>query len=200
MSPRAYRAEGRRAASAETRARILEAARGLLDGGGPLSFSVDAIAERADVARMTVYNHFGSKRGLVEALSDELAARGGIGRLPEAFMAPTAGAGLRRLVEVFVGFWDAEQVAIRRLRALNAIDPELTRGNRDVRRRQAIEVLAERFAVESGAISAAELDQVVDQIWVLTAFDAYDHLASTGKSVDEIVEVLWKGIERLIRR
>ena len=200
MSPRAYRADARRAASAETRARILEAARGLLDSSGPISFSIDAIAERADVARMTVYNHFGSKRSLVEALSDELAARGGIGRLPEAFRAPTGEAGLRRLVEIFVGFWDAEQVAIRRLRALSAIDPELTRSNRDVRRRQAIRVLAERFAVATGAVSAAELDQVVDQIWVLTAFDAYDHLASTGKSVDEIVEVLWKGIERLIQK
>jgi AcrR family transcriptional regulator len=184
----------------ETRTRILEAARGLLSGSGPISFSVDAVAERADVARMTVYNHFGSRRGLVEALSDELAMRGGMGRLPEAFRASTPEAGLRRLVEVFVGFWDAEQVAIRRLRALTAIDPELTRDNRDLRRRQAIGVLVQRLGDETGAVDVTDLERAVDQIWVLTGFDAYDHLASTGKSADEIVEVLWTGVERLIHK
>ena len=49
MSPRAYKADARRAASAETRAQILEAARSLLGMDGAITFSVDAIAASADV-------------------------------------------------------------------------------------------------------------------------------------------------------
>lgn len=198
MSPRTYRAEGRRAAAEETRGRILEAARSILNGPGPISFSVESVASRADVARMTVYNHFGSKGGLVEALSDELAVRGGIGRLPEAFRAPDARAGLRRLVEVFVGFWDREQVAIRRLRALSAIDPELEHGNRDQRRRQAISSLAQRLASESGGQDTAALDRLVDCVWVLTSFDSFEQLSSTDRSADQVVELIWSGVEALL--
>ena len=147
---------------------------------------------------MTVYNHFGSKGGLVEALSDELAVRGGIGRLPEAFRAPDARAGLRRLVEVFVGFWDREQVAIRRLRALSAIDPELEHGNRDQRRRQAISSLAQRLASESGGQDTAALDRLVDCVWVLTSFDSFEQLSSTDRSADQVVELIWSGVEALL--
>lgn len=198
MSPRAYKADARRAASAETRAQILEAARSLLGMDGAITFSVDAIAASADVARMTVYNQFGSKRGLVEALSDHLADRGGIGRLPEAFRAPTALAGLEMLVRIFVGFWDSEQLVIRRLRALSAIDPELSRSNRDERRRQAISSMVRRLAAELGESRPRDLEQAIDSIWVLSSFDTYEHLASTGKSADQIADLVWSIVTHLL--
>src|SRR2546430_2914681 len=39
-------------------------------------FSIEAVARRADVARMTIYHQFGSKMGLLEALCDSLAVTG----------------------------------------------------------------------------------------------------------------------------
>ena len=39
-------------------------------------FSIDAVARRADVVRMTVYYQFGARRGLLEALFDEESYRG----------------------------------------------------------------------------------------------------------------------------
>ena len=80
MSPRPYRLGQRQVAADETRARVLAAARDQL--AKETSFSIDAVARRADVARMTVYYQFGSKRGLLEALFDLLAARGGCTSFP----------------------------------------------------------------------------------------------------------------------
>src|SRR5438034_816285 len=71
MSPRPYRLGQRQVAADETRSRILNAARAQLETEA--SFSIDAVARRADVARMTVYYQFGSRRGLLEALIDDLA-------------------------------------------------------------------------------------------------------------------------------
>src|ERR1700736_1948776 len=86
MSPRPYRLGQRQAATEQTRARIIAAARELLIASDGFSgFSIDAVARQADVARMTVYHQFGSKIGLLEALSDSLAAHGGMEQLASAF-------------------------------------------------------------------------------------------------------------------
>ena len=83
MSPRPYRLGQRQATTEQTRARIIAAARELLVARKGFSgFSIDA------VARMTVYYQFGSKIGLLEALSDSLAAHGGLEQLAAAFRCP----------------------------------------------------------------------------------------------------------------
>ncbi len=48
-----------------------------MEEGGLFGFTVDAVAREAGVARMTVYYQFGSKAGLLEAIFDSLAVRGG---------------------------------------------------------------------------------------------------------------------------
>src|SRR5712691_10076273 len=69
MSPRPYQLGQRKAASEQTRARILAAVRALLMApDGYSRFSIETVARQADVARMTVYHQFGSKLGLLEGL------------------------------------------------------------------------------------------------------------------------------------
>jgi len=65
----------RRAANkARHRTAILEAARALIaEQGGP-RFSVDELAERADVSRRTVFNHFASVDDILVTLCTELLA------------------------------------------------------------------------------------------------------------------------------
>ncbi|WP_404558819.1 TetR/AcrR family transcriptional regulator [Bradyrhizobium niftali] len=46
--------------------------------------SLDAVAKAANVTRLTVYNQFGSRRGLLEAVFDDIARRGRLGRLDDA--------------------------------------------------------------------------------------------------------------------
>jgi AcrR family transcriptional regulator len=57
-----------RTPSAEIESTILAAAEELLTTEGPGALSVRRIAELAGVAPMSVYNHFGSKNGVIDAL------------------------------------------------------------------------------------------------------------------------------------
>jgi AcrR family transcriptional regulator len=86
MTKRPYRLGQRQTATELTRMRIVSAARDLLAApDGVSGFTVDAVADQSGVARMTVYNQFGSKVGLLEALFDDLAARGLVTRLRSIF-------------------------------------------------------------------------------------------------------------------
>jgi AcrR family transcriptional regulator len=60
----------RRAVKARHRDAILSAARELVDEHGGPGFSVDELAERADVARRTVFNHFSSLDEVLIALCE----------------------------------------------------------------------------------------------------------------------------------
>jgi AcrR family transcriptional regulator len=198
VSPRPYRlSPSREEATSENRRRILAAARDLLVRPGAPSLTIDAVARAADVARMTVYNQFGSKKGLVEALSDELAERGGIGRLPEAFRAPDAGAGIRVFIEVFTGFWASDTTLIRRLRALTVLDPELNRTARDPRRRHALDQLLRRHAAETGRPAPADREAAIDLLLALTSFETYEVL-SFNRSPEAVSAILTYTAGRLL--
>ncbi|MBV8841133.1 MAG: helix-turn-helix transcriptional regulator, partial [Alphaproteobacteria bacterium] len=78
MSPRRYNSPGRDAAAAQTRERIVAAAAGILaTAEGMPDFSLEAVAKAAGVTRLTVYNQFGSRRAVLEAVFDQVALRGG---------------------------------------------------------------------------------------------------------------------------
>ncbi|WP_432994660.1 TetR/AcrR family transcriptional regulator [Dactylosporangium sp. CA-233914] len=62
----------REALKARHRAAILGAARSLIDERGGAHFSVDELAERADVARRTVFNHFASLDDVLLTLGTEV--------------------------------------------------------------------------------------------------------------------------------
>lgn len=66
---RPYRQRARAESKADTRQRILESAVSLHLERGPAQTSINAIAERAGVNRVTVYRHFPDQRTLLEACS-----------------------------------------------------------------------------------------------------------------------------------
>src|SRR5215467_1841339 len=102
MSPRSYQMGRRLASRNETRARILEAVRQSLSDESSTELTMEAVAGRADVSRLTIYYHFGSRAGLLEALYDYLATRGNMERMAEVFQAPTPATALDNMVSTFV--------------------------------------------------------------------------------------------------
>src|SRR5262249_51649103 len=56
-----------------TRARIVDAAGRLTRERGPNGFSMDVLAKEAGVARATVYEHFRSKRAVLDELASSIA-------------------------------------------------------------------------------------------------------------------------------
>ena len=60
--------------SEAARARILDAAHALFEERGSDAVTISEVAELAGVARATVFNQFGSKGGLVEAITESVFA------------------------------------------------------------------------------------------------------------------------------
>ncbi|MDQ6877179.1 MAG: TetR/AcrR family transcriptional regulator [Candidatus Dormibacteraeota bacterium] len=161
---------------------------------GEPTFTIDAVADGANVARMTVYYQFGSKPGLIAALSDDLASRGGIDRLPQAFRVPDPMAGLEILVQVFMHLWESERLVIQRLRALSALDPDFSdHEDRNQRRRQAITVLLRRLSPPPG-----DLDDMADLLTAMTSFESYETLATSGRDAEAAARLISAATRRLL--
>jgi AcrR family transcriptional regulator len=191
MSPRPYTLGRRAEAAAETRSRVLAAARAII-AGGEKEFTVDAVSAKAGVARMTVYYQFASKRGLLEALFDDLASAGGIEQLAAAFRNTEPLQGLATIIGTFVGFWASDRPLLRRLRALAALDDELRQAidERDERRRRGLMVILQRVAARRGMSPQTDLEEIADLLHTFTSFETYDSLASAGWDPDRIARAM----------
>jgi AcrR family transcriptional regulator len=193
MSPRPYSMEKREVAASETRQRILEAARQILADESEQSLSMDAIARRADVSRLTIYYQFDSRSGLLESLYDYLASRGGMHRMPEVFREPDTAKALDKLVSVFVGFWSSDRIVIRRLRAIATLDLEISEGlqSRDARRHHIAREILKRIATaQKKKYSEELLTKTADVIALLTGFETYNALAAAGHCEKEIIAII----------
>jgi AcrR family transcriptional regulator len=193
MGKRPYRLGQRQESAQRTRSRILAAARRLLAARkGFAVFTLDAVASKAGVARMTVFNQFGSKRGLLEALFDDLAARGLVERLRAAFCRQEPREALDELIAAFGSFWSSDRIVIRRIRGLAAIDPDFERGvrARDERRREGLRVIVGRLAETYTKPLAGRQDEVIDMLHTLTSFETFDNLAGGTRSPDDVVPLV----------
>jgi AcrR family transcriptional regulator len=193
MSPRPYRLSRRQEAVDATRARILRAARTLLlSPGSPSAFSIDHVARGAHVTRATVYHQFGSRRGLFEAVFDDLAAHGGVYELRHVFQERDPDRALERFVATFGHFWSASRLAHRRLEARGAWDPGLERAlaARQERRRVALRLLVGRIHERHGRPPLGALEETIDVLFTLTSFHTFDALAGPSKSPAEVAPVV----------
>ncbi len=193
MSPRTYRMDKREAATSETRARILEAARRLLASESQLDLSMEAVARGADVSRLTIYYQFKSRPGLLEALYDHLAMRGNMQRMAEVFHEPDGWVALERMVNTFIGFWSSDPAVIRRLRGMAAVDAEIAQGirSRDERRGHAAREILRRISQGRRKKLATEQQNLAaDILSMLTSFETCDTLARAGHSEAEIISIV----------
>ena len=187
-SPRPYRLGRRQATIDRTRARILKAARALLTAPGGTAFSIDAVARRARVTRATVYQRFGSRAKLLEALFDDMARLGGMWDLTEAFRQPDPTAALARFIATFGRFWTVHRPIVRRLFALGALDPALDRTlrARNEWRRQGLREIVHRLQARGRKSHVEPLDATVDLLFTLTSFHTFDTLAGPDRKPSDV--------------
>ena len=220
MSPRPYRLGLRETAVEATRERIIEAACELLASGGFGAFTIDTVARAADVSRMTVYNQFGSKAGLLEAIFDWVAERGDVRRLGEAAGHPDPDEGLALFVHACCALWASNRAVQRRLVGLAAIDPdfEAALSSREERRAGPVRALLTRLSVPpvppppasrgtpptargrdeagggglQGAPQGGGLEAAVQRVMAVTSFSSVDALAGDADplAVVELVQSL----------
>jgi len=193
VTPRPYHLGRRQAAVDKTRTRILRAARAvLLAPRGGAGFSIDAVARRARVTRVTVYHQFGSWRGLLEALFDELAAEGGMRELATAFRQRDPDEALALFVKTFGRFWTAGRRAHRRLQGPAALDPALQRAidARQEWRRQGLRVLVGRLRERHGRPAGPAPDETIDVLFTLTSFQTFDTLAGAARTPADVTPLV----------
>jgi AcrR family transcriptional regulator len=194
---KAYRSEVREAAAVETRARIVDAARTLLGGGkGVPAFSLEAVAREAGVTRLTVYNAIESKRGLLEAVFDDMARQGGLFELPSLFAEPDTDKALTRLVSVFCRFWASHRKVLPKFSAVAKLDDEIAQSlrQRSERRRQLLTVLTGRIAPDQ------DQTDLVDLLFALTSFEMFDALSVRRRSDSAIEALIQELVDDALKR
>lgn len=200
MSPRRYRLGRRAAGVAANRESIIEAARALFTETGFHGVSVDDVARRADVARKTVYYHFGSKMGLVDALLADAERRAGFDRLlgMEALLDPAEAA--HGLLREACRFWAADHDVFRSIFGLASVDPEARNAVQvhEMARRDALGRLVRRLEELGGLGDGWPSERAVAVLWWLTSFATFDQLhGQGGLPVDAVADTLvdaWEAV------
>ncbi|WP_321803434.1 TetR/AcrR family transcriptional regulator [Burkholderia sp. BCC1988] len=191
MSQRQYTSTARSIAAKEKRDRVIEAALQLLRECTSIAeVSLEAVAREAGVTRLTVYNQFGSRRGLLEAVFDRLAQNAGMHAIADAMAEPDPFVALEQMVRLAIGVWSKNE-PIARLFAEAQIDPEFAElmAQRVQKRRHALTALVARLADRYGPPSVPESD-VGDMLDLLISYPSYDALRRGERPVERIIELV----------
>ena len=172
------------------RERIVAAARDLLEDDDAEGFSIDAVARRAGVARMTIYNQFESKAGLLEALFDSLASRGPLGQMADVFRQEDPLVALDEYVAIFGRFWTLNRRAHGRLRAAALHDADLAAAleARNDRRRKGVAALLRRLGDQARPV--VPRGDVITVLYVLLSFDTFNELAGPDRTPEDVVPMM----------
>lgn len=187
MTPRPYDAPERRRAADAGRDRILVAATEILNLDDLASFSLEAVARKAGVTRMTVYNQFGSKAGLLGELFDGLIEREAFSRMPAVFHEPDVAVAFDAFVGILGRFYSDNRTLMIRMAAAAGQDKDLDEAmrTRNLRRRRGIEALVQRIgSAHKPAIADTELVNTLD---VLLNFGTFNAIAGPGRTPASIV-------------
>jgi AcrR family transcriptional regulator len=183
----------RQVAADKTRERILHSARTLLLAEDFALFTMDAVARKADVSRLTVYYQFESKSGLLEALYNEIAKRGDMERLAELFRKggdPLQA--LREFIEVFARFWASDRDVIRRLHGIGVVDSEIGAGlrARNERRRNGLRVIVQRYCNVYPPLTSLQKPVAIDTLHMLTSFETFDSLSGSDRTLADVMGII----------
>ena len=198
--PRAYTLGVRQEHSDRKRAKILAAARAQLESRGFVGFSLESIARHSEVTRQTIYNLFGSRSGLLEALFDQLAISGGMERMRSVMQQTDPDAALAGFVDVFCSFWSKDRLLIRRIHGIAAIDPEFATAveARNRRRQGAAARIVSLLDRASPAHTAENQSDRTNTLWALTSFEFFDALAEASGSTDEARRMVHTQVRRAL--
>jgi AcrR family transcriptional regulator len=185
VARRRYEQRERAEAAERTRRRILDAVTEHLRKSPGELISVEQVAERADVARSTVYAIFGSRAGLFDAVAARVLERDAYDRLLEAKFEPDAREHLRAGMRSATEMLAADRDVVRALFSMAPLDPDGVGAavrRREEQRARGMRRLARRLHEQdllAPGVSPAHAEHI---LWVLTSFEAFD-LLHTGRGL-----------------
>ena len=123
VSARPYRTRRRTDRTQATREQIKTAVRELLAEGTFHASSVEEVADRAGVARATLYQHFRSRLELVDAICETFDANPSLLQLRDTVELADPDTALAETIALTVRFWSSEDPILRQLYGAAAVDP-----------------------------------------------------------------------------
>ena len=203
MDKRRYVQRARAESAEATRRRILEAARATLERGPAGALHVDEVARAAGVARSTVYQLYGSRSGLFDALGRYLRDEAGFEALVAASRLPDALENLRASQRAAVAVYAAMPHLARALFTLAAIDPDAVAAVAAIEdgRRPGMVRLAVALADQGYLRDGVSVEEATDILTVITSFPTFDELLTgRGLPADVVAERLVAMAERSVCR
>jgi AcrR family transcriptional regulator len=172
-----------------TRTRILDAATRLTHERGPTGFSMDLLAKEAGVARATVYEHFRSKRAVLDELAASAARSVTLDAANGADIDPLRA--LRDTLAEVCRHWADHEDTMRELRTLAAMtggDPGF-----DAIDAESLRKLVDALSNAGHLRSHWTANDALDALAVLTSYPTYERLrAGDSRSPDEVEALLAK--------
>jgi AcrR family transcriptional regulator len=199
MSSRAYRTRSRPKRSEETRERIKGAVRELLAEGTFHESTVEEVADRAGVARATLYQHFRSRLELVDAICETFDQNPALLRLREIVESPDAETALAETIAASMRFWSSEDPILRDLYGVVSIDPaahDLVERQRADRRRE-LERLVRNLA-RTGRLRNER--RALALLLVLTSYETFRELREAGLTDRRLTASLQQAAHDLLIR
>ncbi len=171
-----------------TRARIVEAAGRLTRERGPNGFSMDVLAKEAGVARATVYEHFRSKRAVLDELASSISRTIVLDEQRTGMADPLLA--LRDMLGDVCRHWAEHDERMRGLRTLNALTgtDHASDGVDEKQLRRLVEALASGGQLRSHWST----DEAVDALAALTSYSTYERLRRAPRNADQVEAVLAK--------
>lgn len=196
---RTYRSEKRAQESEATRSYILDATCDLLRDRGYPHFSVDDIATKAGVSRATVYVHFGSKSGVLQAVArrlDEIALEN---LMPDLLSSEDRVTAFRSAFGRVFAFFGKYTDLLRSLQAQAVYDSSFAESVRNHQQEiwQNTRRAVEWVAGESPLAAGWTVDSASDWVWASASFEMYDKLVmERGWKAEELVDTIMRIFDR----
>src|SRR6266566_7103409 len=181
IKQRPYRSLVRQRQAEDTRRRIVEATRQLLQSEGYAGMTIEAIAQRAEVSAQSVYAIFKSKTGILIALLDQSTFGSDYEKVVrQAVSESDPETRLRLAAGVARQIRGAQSAAFDLMRGAGVVAPELAKlQHQRERLRYEKEKGMINFLRESGRLRSGLSDKAArDIFWMLTGGDVYRMLVS----------------------
>lgn len=186
---RSYNSAARNAQAAQTKARILIAAKNLFESEGFECVTIEKIAHTAAVSIPTVYALFQSKRGVLRALMDDVFPQDQFDALvAKSNEATSPQERLLYSAKIARQIYDAERAQMEVFRGATVLAPEFKEleKEREMRRYARQEITIKALAKEKSLSKNLSINKARDILWVFTGRDMYRMLViEQGWSSDE---------------
>jgi AcrR family transcriptional regulator len=160
-----------------TRDRVLEAAEELILSGGFAQATVTELAEKADVSRATVFSRFGSKLGVLEALSVRCAGGPEMRAIRQAVALPDPAEAVLGIIAASSDLWELQGHILLTLQAVAELEPGAI-GLIDEQRRDQRGSLKQvvRGLEREGRLNGVSREQAVAALHMITSVESFMEL------------------------